>query len=997
MPAEIQRGDLITDDAFKMPGELAKELDKVTISLQKVLDAAKKAEGGIINAKTTADTTKATRDLGTAQTELEKIQVTYAKSTQKLSDEYLSYKKAISAVNDEAKTRIQLGDKEAKTINAQTASYNQLKAALDKNRSTYKELATESARNSTTGKELLSVINSQATQFNKLQIAMGLAKDENKEFKEKFDASLATLGKIGPAATEAVETGLNKFSTLSKLVSGPVIAGFAALFGAIQVGKKIFEEYTETTAEGIGALKQFKVEYEAMSEVIRDKTLEHGKTTVTVVGFIKSAFIAGIESILGITDEAEQKEQEIRGRLAVNRDIRNQEIELIVKGERLQLESAKAMFEARDKISNVDKERLIALNTAEKLILEKESLERKLIEDKILSQRKFLIIQGVELTNDMHAIDLLHNKQALSRTDKDQIEKLAQLEAEVDKIEEGFFQSARRRQALRFNITEDIIKRAINSFNTEQEANDKTNIAILQSDQVAQQKIIGNQQHSLDEQLAALDQFQIDRAKLIDVQAEKDKRAAFESAFNRVEVKPGENATPQQVIDARTKAAAADKDYLMQIKSIEDAASLERQKSYTEEGNKTAKIITDNYQHYIDIRKKFNQEDTNQDLIALNMQLQNKEITLRQYNIQRNKLNRTAQKEDFTIQIQEQQQALSDLQAYLNNKENITQADAELLKKIQQELSKSIKDQSDADTAAVERALQKRHDLILSFQQQLFSSISTTASNIFASNQQDLDMQSKALEDSHNKELALLGEKSDVYSAANEEELRQKAQANARKNQLDTDYETKKATLDKKSLENKQRQARFDRNLAAVQVIVKTAEAIADTLPLLSNPFTFGIGVANMALISAIGIAQEVAILSKPIPAYEKGTKSASGGYSLIGEAGAEAYKEPGKPWKLSPNSATILNIAKGTEVIPHDQTMNAIAMQGISREAGIDNQNKQFHYDLKQIMKESTDRTVKAIKENGGDLYAQGGLIYKTIQLENGSRKHVRLKNLSA
>ena len=97
----------------------------------------------------------------------------------------------------------------------------------------------------------------------------------------------------------------------------------------------------------------------------------------------------------------------------------------------------------------------------------------------------------------------------------------------------------------------------------------------------------------------------------------------------------------------------------------------------------------------------------------------------------------------------------------------------------------------------------------------------------------------------------------------------------------------------KKEREIKRRQLIADKAAALVRIAIQTAENVTRAA---GNP-------ALIALYAALGAAQAAVVVSQPIP-YKKGTKSAKGGLSRVGEEGEE-----------------IMYVPKGAKVLPHGKT----------------------------------------------------------------------------
>jgi hypothetical protein len=130
--------------------------------------------------------------------------------------------------------------------------------------------------------------------------------------------------------------------------------------------------------------------------------------------------------------------------------------------------------------------------------------------------------------------------------------------------------------------------------------------------------------------------------------------------------------------------------------------------------------------------------------------------------------------------------------------------------------------------------------------------------------------------------------------------------------------------------------AKFDRDASIANIIAKTAEAIAATLPLYANPATVPFAIAQDVLIGAIGAAQIAKASSTPLPAYKLGTHSHRGGLFIAGDGNEpEFIKAPGKEGYWSNNVSTLYNEGAGTKVIPLSKMVNTIHSSNASTHNG--------------------------------------------------------------
>lgn len=131
---------------------------------------------------------------------------------------------------------------------------------------------------------------------------------------------------------------------------------------------------------------------------------------------------------------------------------------------------------------------------------------------------------------------------------------------------------------------------------------------------------------------------------------------------------------------------------------------------------------------------------------------------------------------------------------------------------------------------------------------------------------------------------------------------------------LDKEREIQKDQQEKKERKLAMDKAKFDKDAAIANIILKTAEAIVTDN---SNPFT----VWKVPIDIALGAAQLAVAAAAPLPHYAKGTKNHPGGLAVVGEEGRELIVTPGRKPIFSPGKATLMDLGKGSQVIPHIET----------------------------------------------------------------------------
>lgn len=122
-------------------------------------------------------------------------------------------------------------------------------------------------------------------------------------------------------------------------------------------------------------------------------------------------------------------------------------------------------------------------------------------------------------------------------------------------------------------------------------------------------------------------------------------------------------------------------------------------------------------------------------------------------------------------------------------------------------------------------------------------------------------------------------------------------------------------------------EAQAEKDMALFNIAINTAQGIMAALAK-ANPILAGV-------IAATGAIQASIVSARELPAYEKGTDSAKGGPSIVGEKGTELVqdKKTGKMF-LTPDTATVVNLSKGSVVKTADETKKILQ----SMENGDDN-----------------------------------------------------------
>lgn len=960
--AEITKDLLITDEALQVPQQLADGFDKAVAAVESLLAISKKYEDQIGGSDTIPKLKKDTDGFGESLTELDKIQKAYTQSTQKLSDEYISYKKAVNDVNQAVKDKTALGDREATSINAQNASLKQLDAALQKNRQTYKDLVGDQQRNSASGQELLRVIQQQDAASKALSATIG---QQQKNVGDYVNALKMVSPVFSQAASAATNFGSSVKEVFDALLKNPIIAIGATILATFEALREITKLYFSETIDGVQKATEIDKVWETSIATIKSRWAEAGEGIANVWHDMSIGAAFYFTSIILGEAEAAKALKAGLDIAKLENELRDEELQNIVRNSRLQLDKDKEMFDARDKLRKSDQQRDDALRQS---MIDAAQIR----ENEIASVNKQIEANRILMNTTKEKFPLL------------EIE--ANLQARLNQIEDEKFQGARRRQALEVQIIDDSIKRTEEAQKIIRDANTETNETVIQSDINANNTIIGNQQFALDTQLGALGGNLILQKQANDLARDKEIQSAKEAARKRVVV-DGEVMTAiledtthtlawkdQAIINAQNREVDNDLAFQTLKNSINTKYAEKFAQDTKASAAKVAGIIDDSFKYQISLREKFNQEDTNKAIAGLNEKYEKGKLTIAQYNGAMAAIMREGNLQTLHIQEDEEAQEIKALQDKQAAEVGLTKEEYKLLEDLQKKHNETIAKQAKL-TADQKLEIDKNvHKAQLQLETSAAGAIMAIGNNLYAEQFQQEQNKLNNLQTQKDKELAVAGLTADQKAA------------------IDKKYTTLTTIENEKVLELKRKQAVFDKEVAAFQIIIKTAQGVGDAL---GNVLTIPL----IPFILAEGALEEAVVLSKPIPSYQFGTKSHIGGTAVVGEVGTELVKEPGGNMFLTPALPTIMDIAKGSEVFTNTETMKILALGSLNAETHLIAENSLLQNEIKVLggrIEKSNARLEKAISKIDGALIRHGSLLYQTKEDANGNKRLIRLKSFT-
>lgn len=185
-----------------------------------------------------------------------------------------------------------------------------------------------------------------------------------------------------------------------------------------------------------------------------------------------------------------------------------------------------------------------------------------------------------------------------------------------------------------------------------------------------------------------------------------------------------------------------------------------------------------------------------------------------------------------------------------------------------------------------------------------FSTITSIMSTASQNKIQEYDNEIDKIEEQKNKDIEAVEQMS-----ISEEE------ADARKKAIEARAEARTTKLEQKKKKEQRKQAAYEKANSVIQATISTSLAVLNAL---STVHPYPAAVVAAALAGAMGAAQIATIVSQPLPKYAKGTEDHPGGLAIVGDGGRkEVAVFPDGNYYITPSVPTIVDLPKGTEVLP--------------------------------------------------------------------------------
>lgn len=868
--AATDRSDIITDAGLQAPLMLA---DNIAVALgqnEKLLLSFKELNKTLESATSAGKVKKQVDELTLAEKELVKVQNQIAVAQAKNTDEYRKEAEVLVKVKKELKEKTALGDRDAKSVNAQNASLKVLRAALESNRNAYRDLANAEEQASKEGLELLAVIKSQDAALKAGEASIG-------KFNDNVGNYPTVLGKAKDAFT-AVTPGVAGFTQNIITATKAALAFIATPLGAVLAlialalaplvsylrntgdGMDLVEKKTTGLKNGLGAL------IDALNEtgaLVIDNEIGFGKFAEIMfkANPIVLAFTTSIELLRRAFPELAKRFDEAR---AAGEEFADVMDEINTQRE----------FDAVAFAKEENEIKKLVLQSKNRTLSEK---ERIALIDEALNKESALSLRRVKSAQDElgAVVNLAKSRIKLEEQFENEEEAALALADAADKSNTQIkTQLLDALKALEVARGEDIalVEKLENN-------RDKLLDDAAAKDQKRKDEALKRQQ-KLNDAIFMLEEIRLNR----EIKAAPDISTRVEKELELEELRKNKLLTAddllakeREVIEQKSQDA---------IKGIRTKGAEDQLKAQEAQIIKTIQARQDALNQEIaaiqEAAIKAGTKTADVDKQILEAKRRNAEETIR-----------------LSIEQAEQILAIDGLSA-----EEHAKIDAELAK-LRISLTNAVyQNLTDKEKESLENT-RKTLDQI----KQIYSDFSNAIGGLFDSfterRLQDLDMEQQALEAQRDKDIEGAGDNAKAKAA------------------IEKEYQAKLAEIDKKRVDAQIRQAKFDKIAGLLNVGINTAVNITKVFP---NPIL-------MALAAALGAIQAAAIIAKPIPKYEHGTRNHPGGLAVVGDGGGAELIRTGGRTILSPSSATLVNLPAGAEVIPHRESMRQLALSRIQPE----------------------------------------------------------------
>lgn len=469
----------------------------------------------------------------------------------------------------------------------------------------------------------------------------------------------------------------------------------------------------------------------------------------------------------------------------------------------------------------------------------------------------------------------------------------------------------------------------------------RLNLSRIERQKEANKRLADDENLSLSERLAAFDSYAQERL-LIDNKSNADEIFLIQTKLDKIA--QIENKSESSRTENEKKLLGEKFALQTDLKRIDEvfaSKQLEMERITNEERLKLIESYI-NQQQDLNIRGVQEnvlaiRKESNTEIAELNKKYRNQEISYRAYRERLNKITSDTNAKLFDVQVDMYDQVLTNLKNQLSEADDAVQTIIRsIIKNVETERDKL---RAPAEKRATQSVLEllgfgfKDKELsdeevnkqianqIQSLYNTIFSSIDEARRNYYEKRMSFLDMEREKISENAQYEKDSIN--SSLMSATKKEKALKR---------IDAETAAREKANDKQRRALQREQAIRDKNDAMFKIGLDGAIAVTKAISQAAgNPLMYWL----IPLITAQVAAQLAAVSSRPIPQYAEGTDNHKGGLAIVGEAGQELIKTPSGQSFLTPNAATLVNLPKGTQVVPNHElydTANKRALSKVSK-----------------------------------------------------------------
>jgi len=898
MGAELKREDIISDEALEAPLILAKNMEIAYDVVMKIAKATKNMpmpDEGL--KKTREETTKLTAE----EKELEKVTKQLAATNAKNNEEYIKEAAALKVSKQALKEKTELGERDAKTVNAQNASVQVLTAALNKNRLAYKNLATEEKRTSKEGMELHKIIVQQDKDVKRLNASIGDHRDNvgnyadatknlKMQLRGAHDEMVGIAQTLGTQSAEFVAAAAkagelkNEIADMEASInalSGSKMENVANSFGL--VGQKL---KTLDFKGANAAAMQFFTIMKSMTFAEATAGMKAFGATMAKEGLklLKNPYVLAAAAIIAAGAALNKLKDDSPG-LSKAMDSMTGPLKAVTDWFKKLTDAIGlttfALNEQNEATVNASKEQIAMIEKAAAREISVAAAKGEKTVDLEIQKNEAVKVEAAKGMQAIIDINTRYGKKMNEEQKKDWddfVEVIADANTRITVINEEARTQERKDAA------------TLNKF-------------LLDEEIKTQQQIVDNEQNAIDDRINATIELEEKRramAKKERDEAKKDPnlspsaKALIDEQYETAKTE----ITKQGIQDRQKITADAVKEYNDNVKK-----QIEKEKAAI---IKAAEARTNSIDKDIEATKKA--------AIARGMSLDEAEKIIAE--------KRKRYADDY---VQVQIDALKKVLA-IENLSADERADVEKkLYKLKTDLTNAYYEQLTKEPQQIAKGIKS---FIEEWKQGIFETmdaIGNVAAAFTERTLKNLDEESQRKQEQTDQLIENEDEVTEnrLKNRNLDDEQRQQIEetSDERKRAIDESNEKRQNEIEARRKKAIRRQAIFEKSISLAKAGINLAEAIVAAMTI-TPPASF----AAAALTAVIAGIQLAAIAATPIPAAAKGIQDHKGGPIIAGERGTELIKMPGGRYALTSAAATVYDLPRGTDIIPHEQTMAMLA-----------------------------------------------------------------------